>query len=136
LKKFFVSEKIIVDLNSVRQVLRYQCGLEGSNEFEENEECVVEFELFLAKLSAGRCEGLSLRNFLFFSMAIDRIPVFGLPKTFEVYFVEGNKLPITYTCGLFITIFKENMSYNLEYALRNCVGYGLPRFLQIVIENL
>jgi len=119
LKKFFVSEKIIVDLNSVRQVLRYQCGLEGSNEFEENEECVVEFELFLVKLSAGRCEGLSLRNFLFFSMAIDRIPVFGLPKKFEVYFVEGNKLP-----------------YNLEYALRNCVGYGLPRFLQIVIENL
>uniref|UniRef100_A0A7M5VC91 HECT domain-containing protein n=2 Tax=Clytia hemisphaerica TaxID=252671 RepID=A0A7M5VC91_9CNID len=125
LRKFFISEEIVVGLDSVRQVLQYHCGLEGSNIYEAKQDSIVEFELFLVKLASGGCKGLSLKDFLVFAMALDRIPVFGLPKMFEVYFEEGKKMPITSTCGLFITIFMDNMSYNLEYAIRECVGYGL-----------
>ena len=97
---------------------------DDSNDDMQVEDAILEFEIFLANLSSGEYEGISLMDFLVFSCGLDRIPIFGLPKKIEIFFVDDTKLPRASTCGLIMQVPKCVSHDKLAYALRHCVGYG------------
>ena len=124
-KSFFIASTLKVSLDDVRNIIEYQLGTVGSNEHHSNTDAVIAFELFLLRLFEGKFDGINLKEFLIFSIGVDRVPMFGLPKKLEIYFVDDEKLPRVSTCGLFMQIAKNGLEEKLVYALRNCVGFGL-----------
>ena len=123
-KNFFVDENSKVSLDEVRKVISFERGEEGSNEFESCEDAVIEFEIFLADLERGK-DGVSLKDFLIFASGYDRIPVFGLSKPIEIFFIDDNKLPIVSTCGLYIQLSKKITADKLKFCVIEGIGYGL-----------
>lgn len=125
LRVFLVKSTVKVSLDEVRNIIQYQLADEGSNEHHTSTHAVVAFELFLLRLSQGNFEGINLNDFLTFSIGVDRVPIFGLSKKLEIFFVNDDKLPRFSTCGLFMQVPKNSLEERLVYALRNCVGFGL-----------
>ena len=112
-------------LDDVRKILQYQRGQEGSNEYESIQDAIIEFELFLVGLASGKFEKLGLKDFLIFTLGMDRIPIFGLSKPLEVFFVDNDRLPRASTCGMYVEIPRRKTQEKLVYGLSNCAGFGL-----------
>jgi len=125
LKRYFVKEDMEPALGDVRACILYQTGDEGSKDFIESEDAVVEFELFLADLENKNLGELTLRHFLLFAAGVDRVPSYGLPKKIEIFFVDDEKLPRASTCGLFMQVPKKVTLERLAYTVREGIGYGL-----------
>ena len=123
--RFFVDDDSIkTSLQDVRNWLTFHRPGDESNDDHAVENAIFEVELFLANLSNGMYSDITLKDFLIFSCGLDRIPVFGLPKKIEIFFVNDTKLPRASTCGLFLQIPVTISHEKIAYAVRNGIGYG------------
>ena len=81
-----------------------------------------EFELFLFQLDTNRENATSptLSEFLKFAAAVDRVPINGLGKVIEIFFVHQNRMPTASTCGLYMTV-PVNVTVSM---LMKCITEG------------
>ena len=85
-KKFFVKREEQYTLNQLRGVLKYIRSVEGSTDFECEEDAILEVELFLVSLENS--ESAIKVGFLQFCAVVDRIPILGFTKSIEVFFTR------------------------------------------------
>ena len=123
-KGYFIADNTSLTLAEIRNLIEFKdLGDPSSNSYLRSENAMIEFEIFLVSLEQKE-ESLELSDFLRFVAGVDRIPVFGLPKKIEVFFVEDNKLPRVSTCGLVFTIPKNVNKKMLQLCLKECTGFG------------
>ena len=124
LKQFFLKDTVELSLMQVRSVIEFKREAPpGSNLSAQEESAMIEIELFLADLEKGDC-GVTLKDFLKFTAATDRIPITGLHKNIEVHFVESSCLPWSSTCGLILFVPRSVTREKLIYALKEGIGFG------------
>ena len=67
--------------------MKYIHSVEGSIDFEREEDAMLEVELFLVSLKNSEST-IKVGDFLQFCAAVDRIPILGFTKPIEVFFTD------------------------------------------------
>lgn len=123
IKAYFLKDDTSLTIADVRKLIEFKdLGEPGSNSYMRSEDAMIQFELFLVSLEQKE-DNLELSDFLQFVAGVDRIPICGLPKNIEVFFVEDNKLPRVSTCGLLLMIPKTVTKEMLQLCIKESVGF-------------
>lgn len=108
---------------------------EGSNQRTVIEQCVVEFEMFLAAIESKEImlneeELMTYEHILFFCTGVDRVPPYGFEKLIDVTF-QGTSLPTASTCALELVLpvsvdclYSEVIREKMAIALNLGGGFG------------
>ena len=124
MKRFFLKDTAKPTLLQVRSIIKFKREFPaGSNLAIEEEQAMIEIELFLSELERGEND-LTLVDFLKFTAATDRIPFIGLHKDIDVHFVSGDRLPYSSTCGLMLFVPRSVTREKLYFAMKECIGFG------------
>ena len=102
-KKFFVQCCSKTTLEELRQCVSFKRSVNGTNQYEKEEDAISEVELFFMELENEQSP-LKIKDFLQFCAAVDRIPLLGFSKDIEIFFVNQNIFPKVSTCGLTLTL--------------------------------
>ena len=122
-KKYFAQNQTNTTLEELRVNLNFARSTEGTNAYEKEEDALIEFELFLLSMESPNSD-VTVKDFLQFCTAMDRIPVMGFTKPIEVFFTHENKYPKVSTCGLTLTL-RYNVSTDmLIYSVKNGGTFG------------
>ena len=100
-------------------------GESGSNERRASDAAACEFEMFIAEVSNGDINGITLYDILFYFTGFDRLPPYGLHKQIDITFDADLQLPKISTCGYTVVLPISNVPSSLETALRYDGGYGV-----------
>ena len=122
-KKFFAKREEQCTLNQLRGVLKYICSVEGSIDFEREEDAILEVELFLVSLENSEST-IKVSDFFQFCAMVDRIPILGFTKPIEVFFTDRKMYPKSSTCGLTLTLQCNVTQEMLQTAIKDGGTFG------------
>ena len=122
-KKYFAQNQTNTTLEELRVNLNFARSTEGTNAYEKEEDALIEFELFLLSMESPNSD-VTVKDFLQFCTAMDRIPVMGFTKPIEVFFTHENKYPKASTCGLTLTLPYNVSTDMLIYSVKNGGTFG------------
>ena len=96
----------------------------GSKLHNQVGDAICDFEVFLAGVSNGYYEDITLKDVLFFVASVDIIPPFGLEKKIDVPFDKNVSLPQASTCSLTLTLPFHDITNKMILPLKFGVGFG------------
>ena len=122
---FLQNKSNILTLKQFMDILKYHNDDgAGSNLHNQVADAICDFEVFLAGVSNGYYEVITLKEVLFFVASVDKIPPFGLEKKIDVRFDNNVSLPQASQCSLTLTLPFHDITNKMILALKFGVGFG------------